>query len=70
MLGYVVLHDFVVSMGVNADVWIMGETEVNDTAEYSVNIWITGYPMDYMIWFFIIKPLTFIDSVISGFWRF
>ena len=70
MLGYVVLHDFIVSMGVNADVWIMGETKVHDAAEYTVNFWITGYPMDYMIWTFIIKPLSFIDPGISGFWRF
>ena len=67
MLGYVVLHDFVVSMGINADVGVMGETVFNDTAEYSVNIWITGYPMDYMIWLFIIKPPTFIDPGISWF---
>ena len=70
MLGYVVLHDFVVSMGVNTNVWIMGETVVHDAAEYTVNIGITGYTMDYMIWFFIIKPLSFINPGISGFWRF
>ena len=67
MLGYVVLHDFVVSMGINADVGVMGETVFNDTAEYSVNFWITGYPMDYMIWHSIVKPLPFIDPGISGF---
>lgn len=49
MLGYVMLHDFVVSMGINADVGIMGETVVHYAAEYSVNIGITGYTMDYMI---------------------
>lgn len=70
MLGYVVLHDFVVSMGIYADVGIMGETVFHDTAEYSVSIGITGYTMNNMIWFFIIKPLSFIDPGISGFWRF
>jgi hypothetical protein len=54
-------------MGVNADVWIMGETKVHDAAEYTVNFWITGYPMDYMIWHSIVKPLPFIDPGISGF---
>jgi hypothetical protein len=67
MLCYVVLHDFVVSMGINADVGIMGETEVHDTAEYTVNFWITGNTMDYMIWHSIVKPLPFIDPGISGF---
>ena len=61
------LHDFIVSMGVNADVGILGETEVHDVAEYSVSIGITGYPMDYMIRMFIIKPVSFVDHGISGF---
>lgn len=70
MLCYVMLHDFVVLVGVNTNVWIMGETVFHDAAEYAVNIGITGYAMDYMIWFFIIKPFSFIDPGISGFWRF
>jgi hypothetical protein len=45
----------------------MGEAVFHDTAEYSVSIGITGYTMDYMIWFFVIKPLPFIDPDISGF---
>jgi hypothetical protein len=60
MLCYVMLHDFVVSMGVNTNVWIMGETIVHDAAEYAVNIGITGYTMDYMIRLPIVQPLTFI----------
>ena len=70
MLGYVVLHDSIVTMGVYANVWVMGETEVHDAAEYSVSIWVTGDTVDYMIWLFIIKPLAFIDPGISEFWRF
>jgi hypothetical protein len=68
MLGYVVLHDFVVSMGINADVGVMGETVFNDTAEYSVSIGVAGNAMDYMIWLRVIYPLTFIDLGISRFW--
>ena len=61
------LHDSVVLMGINANVGIMGGTVIHDTSEYSVSIWITGYPMDYMIWHSIVKPLPFIDPGISGF---
>ena len=67
MLGYVVLHDSIVTMGVNANVRVMGETEVHDTAEYTMSIWVTGYAVDYMIRAFIIKPLAVIDSGISWF---
>ena len=67
MFCYIVLHDFIISMGVNANVWIMGEAEVHDAAEYIVNFWITGNTMDYMIRMFIIKPLSFVDLGISGF---
>ena len=49
MLCYVMLHDFVVTMGINADVWIMGETEVNDTAKDTMSIGITGDAVDDMI---------------------
>jgi hypothetical protein len=54
-------------MGVNPDVWVMGETVVHDAAEYTMNIGITGYAVDYMIWHSIVKPLPFIDPGISGF---
>ena len=67
MLQYVMLHDMIVSVGVDADVRIMRETEVHDATEYTVSIGITGNPMDYMIRLFIIKPLTFIDPAVCGF---
>ena len=68
MIGYVMLHDMVVPMGVNTNVWVFKETKVHDAAEYAVSIRITTDPMDYMIWLFIIKPPTLIDPGISGFW--
>lgn len=67
MLGYVMLHNSVVSMGVNPNVGVFRETEFHDTPEYTMSIWKTANPMDYMIWQFIIKPPTFIDPGISGF---
>ncbi len=51
------LHDTVVPMGVNANVGIFRETEINDAAEYTVSIRKTGNTVDYMIWLFIIKLL-------------
>ncbi len=33
-----------------------------------MNIGITGYAMNYMIRFFIIKPIAFIDLGVCGFW--
>ena len=69
MFGDVVLHDSVVAMGVDTNVWILGETVFHDAAEYSVNIGITGYTMDYMIGFCIIKPLSLVDLGISWFGR-
>ena len=56
------LHNLVVTMGVYADVRIMGEAEIHDAAEDAVSIWITGNSMDYMIRLNIIYPLAFIDS--------
>ena len=67
MFRNVVLHDYVVSMGINTDVWIVGETVVHDAAEYSVSIGITGYTMDYMVRLLVIEPLPLINSGIRGF---
>ena len=55
-------------MGVNADVWVMGKVEVHDAAEYTMNIGIAGYTVDYMIRLSIIKPIAFIDSGVCRFW--
>ena len=49
MLGNVMLHDFIVTMGINANVWIMRETKVHDVAEYAVDIRVTGYSVNDMI---------------------
>ena len=54
MLLYVVPHDDVVTMCVNADIRITGEAESYDVAEYMVNIRITGHTMNNMIRSFII----------------
>ena len=62
------LHDMIVSVGINTNVWVFGKTELHNATEYTVSIRITTDPMDYMIWQLIIKPPTFIDSGISGFW--
>ena len=68
MLRDVMLHDSIVSMSVNPNVWIMGETVVHDATEYSMSIGIAGNPMDNMIRTFIIKPLTFIKLGVCWFW--
>ena len=67
VLSYIVLHDFVVAVGVNPDIRIMGKTEVHDAAEYTMNIGKTGYAMDYMVRAFIIKPIAFIDLGVCRF---
>ena len=50
MLQYVVLHDVVVLMGVNADVALMGKTEVLDAFEDAMNVGVTGNAVNDMIW--------------------
>ena len=62
------LHNLVVAVSIYADVRIMREAEFHDAAEDTVNIRITGNPMDYMIRLNIINPLSFIDLGISRFW--
>lgn len=42
-------HDVVVSMGVDADIPLLGEAKVHDTLEDSMSLWHTGNPMDNMI---------------------
>jgi hypothetical protein len=49
VLGYLVLHDAVVAMGVNANIGVMRETKRHDVAEDAMNVGITGYPVDDMI---------------------
>jgi hypothetical protein len=61
MLGNDMLHDFIVTMGINANVWIMRETKVHDVAEYAVDIRVTGYSVNDMIRQFVIQPLAFMD---------
>ena len=68
MLRYVVLHDFVVTMGIYADVRIMREAEFHDAAKNTVSLRVAGNAMDDMIRLRIIYPLTFIDLGISRFW--
>ncbi len=67
MLQEIVLHDFVVLMGIDADVGVVGEAEVHNAGEDAMSLRVTGYSMDYMIRLDIIYPLTFVDFSISGF---
>ena len=49
MLQYVVLHDMIVLMGVNADVAFKGKTEVHDAFEDAVCVRGTGNTVNDMI---------------------
>ena len=60
MLLYVVLHDKVVLVGVDADVCISREAEVHDVAEDAVDIRITGNAMDDVIRLDVIQPFTIV----------
>ena len=50
VLQYVVLHDMIVLMGVNADVALMGKTEFHDAFEDAMNVGETGNAVNDMIW--------------------
>ena len=49
MLQYVVPHDMIVLMGVNADVALMGKTEVHDAFEDAMSIRDAGNTVNDMI---------------------
>ena len=49
MLQYVVLHDVIVLMGVNADVALMGKTEIHDASEDAVCVREAGNTVNDMI---------------------
>ena len=49
VLQYVVLHDMVVLMGVNADVALMVKTEIHDASEDAVCVRGTGNTVNDMI---------------------
>jgi hypothetical protein len=49
VLHYVVLHDMIVLMGVNADVALMGKTEIHDAFEDTVNVRETGNTVNDII---------------------
>lgn len=50
VLQYVVLHDMIVLMGVNADVALMGKTEFHDAFEDAMRVRETGNAVNDMIW--------------------
>ena len=50
VLQYVVLHDMIVLMGVNADVALTGKTEIYNAFEDAMNIGRTGNAVNDMIW--------------------
>ena len=60
MLLDVVSHDYVVTMGVDADVVIIGKAEVHDAAEDTMYIRQTGYAMNYMIGLLVVLPIAII----------
>ena len=49
VLQYVVLHDMIVLMGVNADVALMGKTEIHDAFEDAMRVRKTGNTVNDMI---------------------
>ena len=55
MFLYIVLHDSIVSVGVNANIRIVGETELHDVAEDAMSVWIAGNSMNDMISLYVIK---------------
>ena len=69
VLEDVVLHDVVVAMGVYADVGVVGETVVHDTAEDVVNMRITGNTVNHMIGLCVINPFAIVDGAVGRFWR-
>ena len=55
MFLYIVLHDSIVSVGVNANIRIVGEAELHDVAEDATSVWIAGNSMNDMISLYVIK---------------
>ena len=49
ILGDDMLHNGIVAVGVNPDVWVMRETIIHDTIEYTMDMWITCYSVYDMI---------------------
>ena len=60
MLLDVVSHDFVVTMGVDADVGFTGKAKVHNAAEDTMCIRQTGYTMDDMIGLLVVQPIAII----------
>lgn len=55
MFLYIVLHDSIVSVGVNANIRIVGEAELHDVAEDATSVWIAGNSTNDMISLYVIK---------------
>ncbi len=62
-------HDVVVSVGVDADIPLLGKAIVHDTPEYAMSLWHTGNPMDDMIRRRVAGPLPLLYIKIGGIWR-
>ena len=69
VLHEVVLHDGVVAMSVDADIGVVGETEIHDGGEDAVDIRIAGDAVDDMVGLYIVKPRAAVDLVIGRIWR-
>ena len=61
-------HNVVVSMGVDADIPLLGKAIVHDTPEYAMSLWHTGNPMDDMIRHRVIGPNDSRTTIPIFFW--
>jgi len=69
MLGDVVLHDGIVTMGVNADVRVARETIGHDVIKHMMRVRITGDAMDYMVRHFVVQPPAIVYCRVGRFRR-
>lgn len=62
VLSQKMLHDGVVSMGVDSDVVGLCVTKIENLLEYSVCVPSARYAMDDEVWTLIIRPFSVVDS--------
>ena len=58
LLLYIVTHDIVVLMGVDADMLFFGKAEVQNIFEDTMRLWSTGNSVDDMVRHRVIGPLS------------
>ena len=69
MLLDVVLHDTVILMGIDTNVFIMREAEVHDIAKDAMSIRVAGYTMYDVIGLYVVKPLAVVYLRVGWLWR-